>query len=279
MTTDHRPGRRPRRRRSAPARPASSPTSSPSPGGRCAASRATSKRVIPRDRSSPLFFFIVNIAHAVEPHRDEHPRASTSRRSSCRPRSCSASPACPGRRPSCSTSRTATSTACCSAGAPQLDPARAHGRRRRRGDRADHPDHRPSASLVGVRFDTGRARRRSPSSSLGALWSLAFTGFGYAIALKTGNPAAVNSCFLLFFPFLFLTTSYVPARAARRLARRRGRVEPGDVPAGGHAVADLRRLGLERSRRRRCSPMAIVGVVSMSLCFAALRGRIKRGGT
>ena len=50
----------------------------------------------------------------------------------------------------------------------------------------------------------------SCSSLLGALWSLAFTGFGYAIALKTGNPAAVNSSFLLFFPFLFLTTSYVP---------------------------------------------------------------------
>ena len=45
---------------------------------------------------------------------------------------------------------------------------------------------------------------------LASLWSLAFAGFGYAIALKTGNPAAVNSTFLLFFPFLFLTSSYVP---------------------------------------------------------------------
>ena len=43
---------------------------------------------------------------------------------------------------------------------------------------------------------------------LPSLWSLAFAGFTYAIALKTGNPAAVNSTFLLFFPFL--TTSYVP---------------------------------------------------------------------
>ena len=58
---------------------------------------------------------------------------------------------------------------------------------------------------------------------IAALWSLAFAGFGYAIALKTGNPAAVNSSFLLFFPFLFLTTSYVPRDAAERLARHRGR--------------------------------------------------------
>ena len=41
-------------------------------------------------------------------------------------------------------------------------------------------------------------------------WGLAFTGFPYAIALKTGNPAAVNSSFLLFFPFLFLTTAFLP---------------------------------------------------------------------
>ena len=44
------------------------------------------------------------------------------------------------------------------------------------------------------------------------VWTLAFAGFAYAIALKTGDPAAVNSTFLLFFPFLFLTTSYVPRR-------------------------------------------------------------------
>ena len=63
-----------------------------------------------------------------------------------------------------------------------------------------------------------RARRALRAGPLGvvvfiaiaALWSLAFAGFGYAIALKTGNPAAVNSSFLLFFPFLFLTSSYVP---------------------------------------------------------------------
>jgi len=62
---------------------------------------------------------------------------------------------------------------------------------------------------IGVRFKTG-ALGVIAFIALSALWSLAFSGFGYAIALKTGNPAAVNSSFLLFFPFLFLTTSYVP---------------------------------------------------------------------
>ena len=47
----------------------------------------------------------------------------------------------------------------------------------------------------------------------GALWGLAFAGFPYAIALKTGNPAAVNSSFILFFPFAFLTTTFLPEEA------------------------------------------------------------------
>lgn len=41
-------------------------------------------------------------------------------------------------------------------------------------------------------------------------WSLAFTGFPYTVALRTGSPAAVNSAFLIFFPFAFLTPAYLP---------------------------------------------------------------------
>jgi len=44
----------------------------------------------------------------------------------------------------------------------------------------------------------------------GALWGLAYTGFPYAIALRTGNPAAVNSSFLLFFPLLFMAPAFAP---------------------------------------------------------------------
>ena len=63
--------------------------------------------------------------------------------------------------------------------------------------------------IIGVRFETG-VLGLVVFILIAALWSLAFSGFGYAVALTTGNPAAVNSVFLLFFPFLFLTSSYVP---------------------------------------------------------------------
>ena len=48
---------------------------------------------------------------------------------------------------------------------------------------------------------------------IAGLWGLVYTGFPYAIALKTGNPAAVNSSFPLFLPFVFLTTIFLPLEA------------------------------------------------------------------
>ena len=46
-----------------------------------------------------------------------------------------------------------------------------------------------------------------------ALWGLAFTGFPYAVALKTGSPAAVSASFVVFFPLFFLSDAVVPKQA------------------------------------------------------------------
>jgi ABC-2 type transport system permease protein len=129
--------------------------------------------------------------------------------------------------------------------------------------------------ILGVRFESG------PLGilvfiAIASLWSLAFSGFGYAIALKTGNPGAVNSSFLLFFPFLFLTTSYVPRSQLSGWL---------DTVAGWNPVTYL----LEGMRSlvitgwdageiaKAFVAIAVVGAISMTLCFAALRGRIRRG--
>ena len=62
---------------------------------------------------------------------------------------------------------------------------------------------------AGVRFATGLAGL-AVLLAFAVAWSLAFTGFPYTVALRTGNPAAVNSAFLIFFPFAFLTPAYLP---------------------------------------------------------------------
>ena len=63
--------------------------------------------------------------------------------------------------------------------------------------------------VVGVRFATGILGILA-FMLIAGLWGLIFNGFPYAIAFKTGNVAAVNMSFLLFFPFLFMTTLFIP---------------------------------------------------------------------
>jgi len=129
--------------------------------------------------------------------------------------------------------------------------------------------------LLGVRFETG------PLGivvfiAIAALWSLAFSGFGYAIALKTGNPGAVNSTFLLFFPFLFLTTSYVPKSQLTGWLNVVASWNPVTYLLEG--LRSLVSVGWNAGDLAKALlAIAIVGALSMTLCFAALRGRIRRG--
>ena len=112
--------------------------------------------------------------------------------------------------------------------------------------------------------------------AMAGLWSLAFAGFGYAIALKTGNPAAVNSSFLLFFPFLFMTSSYVPRGQLTGWLNGIAAWNPvtyvlegqRSLVTHGWQWADLAKALLA---------IGVVGLLSMSLCLAALRGRTRRG--
>lgn len=128
--------------------------------------------------------------------------------------------------------------------------------------------------ILGTGFETG-VLGALVFLVLAASWSLAFAGFGYAVALKTGNPAAVQSMFLLFFPFLFLTTSYVPR------AQLSGWL---DTVASFNPVTyileGLRALATEGWTIDvvwAVAAIAAVGVLSMWLCLAALRARVIAG--
>lgn len=50
-------------------------------------------------------------------------------------------------------------------------------------------------------------------------WGLALTGFSCAIALKAAKSAAVDSAFLVFFLFAFITTTTLPRAAMMRWLR------------------------------------------------------------
>ena len=128
--------------------------------------------------------------------------------------------------------------------------------------------------IVGVRFEAGPLGVLA-FIAICSLWCLAYAGFAYSIALKTGNPAAVQSSFLLFFPFLFLTSSYVRRELLSGWL---------DTVAGINPVTYI----LEGQRSlifegwvwddlaKALLAIALVGSVSMSLCFAALAAGSRR---
>ena len=129
--------------------------------------------------------------------------------------------------------------------------------------------------VLGVSFTTGLAGM-VVFMLYGALWGLAFAGFPYAIALKTGNPAAVNSSFILFFPFAFLTTTFLPEEALTGWLATIATYNPVT-----YVLAGLRALisdGWEWDTLA-AGVGAIVAVVAVSfgLASAAMRGRIARG--
>jgi ABC-2 type transport system permease protein len=128
--------------------------------------------------------------------------------------------------------------------------------------------------VLGVRFETG-ILGIIVFLFYGALWGLAFAGFPYAIALKTGNPAAVNSSFILFFPFAFLTTSFLPKENLTGWLSTIATYNPVT-----YVLEGLRSLisegwdGAALGKGLLC--ILAVTTVSFGLATLAMRGRIKQ---
>ena len=128
--------------------------------------------------------------------------------------------------------------------------------------------------ITGVSFETGPLGILV-FMFLAGLWGLIFTGFPYAIALKTGNAAAVNISFLLFFPFLFMTTLFVPQEAMTGWM-----AAVADFNPVTYLLAALRSLISEGWQPltlvKGVGAVLGVGVVSIGLALAALKGRATR---
>lgn len=107
------------------------------------------------------------------------------------------------------------------------------------------------------------------------LWGLAFTGFPYAIALKTGSPAAVSASFLLFFPFSFLTTAYVPKEFLSGWLRSVATFNPVTYLLDG--LRSLVIVGWEPEKILNMAlAIAIIGFISFGLAFWALLEKVKQ---
>ena len=128
--------------------------------------------------------------------------------------------------------------------------------------------------IAGVGFVTGVGGILA-FIALAGLWGLIFAGFPYAIAFKTGNPAAVNISFLLFFPFLFMTTLFVPQEVMTGWLSTAADYNPVT-----YVLAALRTLiygGWDgQALLNGVIAIGAVGIVSIGMALAALRGRATR---
>ncbi len=129
--------------------------------------------------------------------------------------------------------------------------------------------------VTGVRFETGLVGVVA-FIVMAALWGVAFTGFPYAIALKTGNPAAVSASFVLFFPFAVLTTSFLPMEQLSGWLKTVARVNP--VTYLLESLRSLVMVGWDLGELiKGLGAIAAMGAVSIGLALVTLRGRVKRG--
>lgn len=128
--------------------------------------------------------------------------------------------------------------------------------------------------VVGVDFVTGPAGMLA-FLLMSGLWGLAFTGIPYAIALKTGNPAAVNSSFLLFFPFSFLTTAFLPKEALSGWLATAANYNPVTYLLDG--LRTIISVGwVWETISKALIATGIILAISFFLAFSALRGRVSR---
>jgi ABC-2 type transport system permease protein len=128
---------------------------------------------------------------------------------------------------------------------------------------------------VGVHFRTG-APGVVAFVALSALWGLAFTGFPYAVALRTGSPAAVNACFVVFLPLSFLTDAFVPKTALTSWFSDVATYNPVTYLLGG--MRSLITGGWQAAALLEAvAAVAGIGAVSLSLSLVALRARLRPG--
>ena len=130
-------------------------------------------------------------------------------------------------------------------------------------------------AIVGVRFATGLPGLLA-FVGFSALWGLAFTCFPYAVALKTGSPAAVNACYVVFFPLFFLTDAVVPKQLLTGWFSTIATYNPVTYLLG--ALRSLITSGWEaRPLLEGLAAVLGLALVGMSLSLAALRARIRMG--
>jgi ABC-2 type transport system permease protein len=107
-----------------------------------------------------------------------------------------------------------------------------------------------------------------------SFWGLAFSAIGFATAIKTGNSQSVQSIWVLFIPFMFLTTAFAPLDALSGWLKVAATLNPMTYVLDG-----MRSLSMEGweadTMLYAVAAVAGFGAVTLSMTFLALRSRLR----
>lgn len=129
------------------------------------------------------------------------------------------------------------------------------------------------AVAAGLDFETGIVGA-AVLVLISSLYGLAYSGIGFAVALKTGNPQATQSMWFLFMPLMFLTTIFAPKEALSGWLKVAATFNPITYLLQGMRALtmngwDAGDIGVA------LLAVAGIGSVSLSLAFLALRSRVQ----
>jgi ABC-2 type transport system permease protein len=129
------------------------------------------------------------------------------------------------------------------------------------------------AVATGLSFKTG-VPGAVAMIMMASFFGLAYSGIGFAIALKTGNAQATQSMWFLFMPMLFLTTLFAPKEALSGWLSTAASFNPMT-----YVLQGLRSLSMEgwilEDLAIGLATITVWACISISLAFLALRGRLR----
>lgn len=127
---------------------------------------------------------------------------------------------------------------------------------------------------LGVRPVTG-VGGAAAMVGIAALWAVAYSGILYAVAFKTASATIMTQAFMIFFPFVFLTTTVVPRSLMTSWMSSIAMVNPLTYVLAG--LRGLISTGWQPHALGECLvAIAAVAVPAHAMAIAALRGRASR---
>jgi ABC-2 type transport system permease protein len=126
---------------------------------------------------------------------------------------------------------------------------------------------------TGVTFATG-VGGAAAMIFMASLFGLAYSGIGFALALKTGNAQATQSMWFLFMPFMFLTTLFAPKESMTGWLRTAATFNPVTYILEGMRAFSLGG-GSASDILYALAAIAAIGAVSLTAAFMALNARLR----